>query len=189
MNIILFGPPGAGKGTQAKILEREYGFKQLSTGDMLRAQIAEGTELGLQAKTVMDQGRLVSDEIVIGMIRSYVESGACVKGAVFDGFPRTIAQAEALDLMLSDLGRTIDIVVELQVEDEQLIARIQNRAHEEGRSDDTLKAFKVRLDAYRNYAADVLPYYQGKGIRRPVNGMQSVECVSEDLHAVLERDA
>ncbi len=186
MNIILFGPPAAGKGTQAKILEKEYGLKHLSTGDMLRAQIAEKTELGLQAKAVMDTGALVSDEIVIGMIRSYVESSSCVKGAVFDGFPRTVAQAKALDIMLSKCGKSIDKVIELQIEDDQLIGRIQKRALEEGRSDDTIEALKVRLDAYRSYAAEVLPYYKAKHIHQILDGMKSVEIVSQDLHTLID---
>lgn len=185
MNIILFGPPGAGKGTQAKILEEEYGLKQLSTGDMLRAEISGETDLGLEMKVIMDQGKLVPDEIVIRMIRAYVDSEVCSKGAVFDGFPRTQAQAQALDAMLAECGKKIDKVIELQVDDNALISRIQKRAKEEGRSDDNVEAFKVRLDAYRNYSAEVLPYYEEKGLHTQLDGMQDIESVSEALRAIV----
>lgn len=187
MNIILFGPPGAGKGTQAKILEQEYGLKQLSTGDMLRAQIAEGTELGVKAKTVMDAGNLVSDDIVIGMIRSYVASDVCLSGAIFDGFPRTVSQAEALDDMLSECGKSIDLVIELQVDDHDLIERIKGRAKKEGRADDTVDAFKVRLEAYREYSAAVLPYYKAQNLHVSVDGGQPIDAVSAQLRAILKK--
>ncbi len=159
MNIILFGPPASGKGTQAKIIEKEYGLKQLSTGDMLRNEIHNQTDLGMKMKSIMDEGKLVPDEIVIEMIRGYVESDACAKGAIFDGFPRTVAQAEALDAMLEKCGgKKIDQVIELQVEDDTLVGRVEKRAKEEFRDDDTVDAFKVRLGLYRDYSADVLPY-------------------------------
>ena len=185
MNIILFGPPGAGKGTQAKILEQEYGLKQLSTGDMLRAEIAGETDLGKEMKVIMDQGKLVPDEIVIRMIKSYVDSDVCAKGAIFDGFPRTEAQAEALDAMLSECGKQIDKVIEMQVDDAALISRIEKRAQEEGRSDDNVEAFKVRLSAYRDYSAEVLPYYKGKNLHTSLDGMRSIEAVTEQLRALL----
>ena len=185
MNIILFGPPGAGKGTQAKILEDDYGYKHLSTGDMLRAQIAQGTKLGLEAKKIMDAGGLVSDAIVIGMIKSYIEDGSCAKGALFDGFPRTQAQAVALDNMLAGSDMAIDQVIELQVPDEDLVARIRKRAEEEGRSDDTIDAFKKRLAAYRSYSAEVLPYYKENGIHKVVNGLQPIEDVTVTIKAFL----
>lgn len=187
MDIILFGPPGAGKGTQAKILENAYGFKQLSTGDMLRAQITAGTKLGLQAKEVMDRGELVSDDIVIGMIKSYIDSPECAKGSIFDGFPRTEAQAVALDNMLAQSNRSIDIVIEMQVSDDMLIDRILSRAKIEGRSDDNAEAFKKRLAAYRSYSTEVLPYYQGKGLVEAIDGTQSVESVTHAIKSILEK--
>ena len=187
MNIILFGPPGAGKGTQAKILEKEYGLKQLSTGDMLRAEIAGETDLGKEMKVIMDQGKLVPDEIVIRMIKSYVDSDVCEKGSVFDGFPRTVSQAEALDKMLADIGKSIDTVIELQVDDTALVTRIQKRAKKEGRSDDTVGAFKVRLEAYRQYSGAVLPYYKAQNLHCSVNGTQAIAVVSDDLRAILKK--
>lgn len=186
MNIILFGPPGAGKGTQAKKLESLYGYKHLSTGDMLRAQIAEGTPLGLKAKEVMDRGELVSDEIVIGMIKSYIDAGDCLKGAIFDGFPRTEAQAVALDNMLDQCEQGIDIVIEMDVDDNLLVDRILKRAKEEGRSDDNVEAFKTRLAAYRSYSGEVLPYYKDKNVHIRIDGTGTIDEVTEELRNCLE---
>lgn len=185
MNIIFFGPPGAGKGTQAKIIEDKYGLKQLSTGDMLRAEVAEGTELGNQAKAIMDRGELVSDEIVIGMIAALVDSPECAKGVIFDGFPRTQAQAIALDSMLGERGHKINLVLELKVDDGALVERIEKRAKEEGRSDDTVDALKTRLAQYRSYSAEVLPYYQAQGDVPVIDGMKSVDEVTVQIEAVL----
>ncbi|MEM9468751.1 MAG: adenylate kinase [Pseudomonadota bacterium] len=186
MNIIFFGPPGAGKGTQAKIMEEKYGLKQLSTGDMLRAEVSEGTELGLQAKAIMDRGELVSDQIVIGMIAGRVDSPECVKGVIFDGFPRTQAQAEALDVMLQERGQKIDLVLELKVDDGALIERIEKRAIEEGRSDDTVEALKNRLAQYNSYSAEVLPYYRAQANVPEVDGMKSIEDVTAQIEAIVE---
>ena len=144
MNVIFFGPPGAGKGTQAKIIEERYGMKQLSTGDMLREEVSKGTPLGLEAKKLIDEGQLVADEIVIGMIAKRIDSPECAKGAIFDGFPRTKAQAKALDDMLAERGQKIDMVLELKVDDGALVSRIEKRAKEEGRSDDNVEALKKR---------------------------------------------
>lgn len=188
LNVIFFGPPAAGKGTQAKIIEDKYGLKQLSTGDMLRAQVAEGTELGKQAKAIMDEGKLVSDEIVIGMIADSmdrVKDNKRIKGFIFDGFPRTNAQAQALDIMLGDRKEQIDMVLELQVDDAALLARIKKRAEEEGRSDDTVDAMKVRLDQYRQYSAIVLPYYQIQDNVYAIDGMRNVEEVTLQIEAIL----
>lgn len=187
-NIIFFGPPAAGKGTQAKIIEQAHNLRQLSTGDMLRAQVAEGTELGLQAKAIMDSGKLVSDEIVIGMIADSMERNKKAKGFIFDGFPRTTAQAQALDAMLAERGEKIDMVLELQVDDSALLSRIEKRAKEEGRSDDTVDAMKVRLEQYRSYSAEVLPYYKTKEIVYGVDGMRSIDEVTIQIEAVLEQD-
>jgi adenylate kinase len=187
-NLIFFGPPAAGKGTQAKIMEQKYGLKQLSTGDMLRAQIAEGTELGQQAKAIMDAGNLVSDNIVIGMISDNMEKNKKAKGFIFDGFPRTLAQAQALDEMLIERGEQIDMVLELLVDDEALLARIQKRAAEEGRADDTVEAMKTRLKLYRDYSAEVLPYYTKRNITMKVDGMRPIDEVTMQIEAVLADD-
>ncbi len=187
-NVIFFGPPAAGKGTQAKIIETKYGLKQLSTGDMLRAQIAEGTTLGKQAKEIMDAGKLVSDEIVIGMIADNMEKNPQAKGFIFDGFPRTNTQAQALDTMLKERGEKINLVLELQVDDEALLERIKKRAIEEGRSDDTVDAMKVRLEQYRDYSAVVLPYYQAQEAVITIDGMRPVEEVTMQVEAILADD-
>lgn len=184
MNIIFFGPPGAGKGTQAKIIEDKYGLKQLSTGDMLRAEVSEGTELGRQAKEIMDRGELVSDEIVIGMIAARVDSPECSKGVIFDGFPRTEAQATALDVMLAERGQKIDMVLELLVDDEALVARIEKRALEEGRSDDNVEALKNRLAQYRSYSAEVLPYYRAQSDVPAVDGMKPIDEVTAQIESI-----
>lgn len=188
LNVIFFGPPAAGKGTQAKIIEEKYGLKQLSTGDMLRAQVAEGTELGKQAKAIMDAGKLVSDEIVIGMIADSMDKAPKAKGFIFDGFPRTQAQAQALDMMLKDRGEQIDMVLELQVEYDALLERIEKRAKEEGRSDDTVDAMKVRIDQYKDYSAVVLPYYTVQDIVQPIDGMRSINEVTMQIEAILSED-
>lgn len=188
LNVIFFGPPAAGKGTQAKIIEGKYGLKQLSTGDMLRAQIAAGTALGKQAKEIMDAGQLVSDEIVIGMIADSMDKASKAKGFIFDGFPRTYAQAEALEDMLKERGQQIDIVLELKVDDTALLKRIEKRAKEEGRSDDTVDAMKVRLDQYRAYSQAVLPYYKSKDIVSPIDGMRPVDEVTMQIEAILAED-
>lgn len=187
-NVIFFGPPAAGKGTQAKIIEQKYGLKQLSTGDMLRAQVAEGTELGKQAKEIMDSGKLVSDEIVIGMIADSMDRAKGAKGFIFDGFPRTTAQAEALDEMLKDRSEKIDMVLELQVDDKALLARIKKRAKEEGRSDDTVDALKTRIEQYRSYSAEVLPYYQANNDVFAIDGMRNIDEVTLQIEAILAED-
>lgn len=187
-NVVFFGPPAAGKGTQAKIIEQKYGLKQLSTGDMLRAQVAEGTELGKQAKAIMDAGQLVSDEIVIGMMSDCMDKDSKAKGFIFDGFPRTTAQAKALDDMLKDRGQKIDMVLELQVDDSALLERIQKRAIEEGRSDDTVEAMKTRLKQYRNYSAEVLPYYKEQGDVMAIDGMRAIDEVTMQIEAIMGED-
>ena len=148
MNLVLFGPPGAGKGTQAKILQEKRGLPQLSTGDMLRAAVAAKTALGKQVEAILAKGDLVSDEIVIGIIAQRYDQPDCAKGAVFDGFPRTIAQAEALDRMLAERKKQIDVVVELRVDERILLARVEQRIKESGgvtRADDTPETLKARL--------------------------------------------
>ena len=187
MNIILFGPPGAGKGTQAELLVQSRGMVQLSTGDMLRAAIAAGTELGLQAKEIMDAGKLVSDDIMIGMIAERMEADDCKNGVILDGFPRTVAQAQALDAMFADKGISLDSVIEIRVDENALFARIEKRAAETGgaRSDDNAEVLAARLKVYHDNTAPVLPYYEDKGQLVTIDGMQSVEGVNKQIEACL----
>ena len=187
MNIILLGPPGAGKGTQAKMLVSEYGLVQLSTGDMLRAAIAQGTELGLKAKAIMDAGDLVADDIILGMIRERLQSDECANGVILDGFPRTVVQAEGLDEMLAEIGMGINHVIEIKVDEAALFARIENRANETGgaRSDDTAEVLEKRLKVYHESTAPILPYYRGKGNMSVVDGMMSIADVSSAIKEIL----
>ena len=187
MNIILFGPPGAGKGTQAELLVQSRGMVQLSTGDMLRAAIAAGTELGLQAKEIMDAGKLVSDDIMIGMIAERMEADDCKNGVILDGFPRTVAQAQALDAMFTDKGISLDSVIEIRVDENALFARIEKRAAETGgaRSDDNAEVLAARLKVYHDNTAPVLPYYEDKGQLVTIEGMQPVEEVNKQIEACL----
>lgn len=192
MNIILLGPPGAGKGTQAKKLEDKYGLKQLSTGDMLRAEIAAGTDLGVQAKQIIDRGDLVSDDIIIGMISSRTEQDDCQNGVIFDGFPRTVAQAEALESMLSDKGQRIDAVIELKVDEEALVGRLENRiaemkaASQEVRSDDNAETLRHRLATFREQTAPIIPFFADKDMLRTVDGMQAIDAVEAAIDAVID---
>lgn len=178
MNLILFGPPAAGKGTQAKRLVSEKGMVQLSTGDMLRAAISSGSELGKQVEGIMQRGELVSDEIVIALIEERLDETEKAGGAIFDGFPRTLAQAEALDAMLAGRGARIDLVIRLKVDDQALMERIAMRYAETGRPDDNPESFKVRLGAYNDQTAPLLPYYQGQNKLVEVNGMEAIEAVA-----------
>ena len=187
MNIILLGPPGAGKGTQAEKLVADHGLVQLSTGDMLRQAIADGTELGMKAKAIMDAGDLVADDIILDMIRERLESDECANGVILDGFPRTVAQAEGLDAMLGEIGMAIDHVIEMQVDEAALFARIETRAKETGgaRSDDNAEVLKKRLEVYHDSTAPILPYYRGKGNMSVVDGMMSIEDVAAAIKEIL----
>ena len=188
MNLIMFGPPGAGKGTQAKRIQDRYQIKQLSTGDMLRGEVASGSELGQKLKKVMDAGELVSDDLIIEIIGNCITQPECEKGFILDGFPRTVAQAEALDDMLQNMARQIDHVVVLNVDDEELVARIIKRAEESGeaRSDDNEETVRNRLVVYNEQTAPLLPYYEAKGLIRNVDGMASIDDVSGEIEAILD---
>ena len=187
MNIILFGPPGAGKGTQAQKLVEEHGMVQLSTGDMLRAAIADGTELGMKAKAIIDRGDLVSDDIMVGMINDRMSQDDCKAGVILDGFPRTVAQAQALDAMFDDKDIDLAHVIEIQVDENALLARIEKRASETGgeRADDNADILAKRLQVYHDNTAPVLPYYKAKEKLKTVDGMRSIDEVSQQIKVIL----
>ncbi|MCX7328643.1 MAG: adenylate kinase [Hyphomicrobiales bacterium] len=191
MRLILLGPPGAGKGTQAARLVDQYGIPQLSTGDMLRAAVAAGTPVGQKAKAVMDSGGLVSDEIVIGIIADRISEPDASKGFILDGFPRTVAQAVALDTMLRERGVSLNAVVELRVDQSKLVDRIMRRAAEAKaagqpvRKDDDPEVFKTRLEAYNRDTAVVAPYYAKRGQLTVIDGMQPVDDVTAALAKAL----
>lgn len=214
MNIILLGPPGAGKGTQARLIEERQGLIQLSTGDMLRAAVAAGSETGKRAKAIMDAGKLVPDEVVIGIIADRIAMPDCRNGVIFDGFPRTLVQAAALDKLLAERGLSIDAVVEMRVEDDVLVDRISGRytcakcgegyhdTHKrpakagvcdkcgskdfKRRADDNAETVRTRLLAYYKETAPLIGYYFCKGSLRPVDGMAEIDEVTSSIAAVLD---
>ncbi|TCS62071.1 adenylate kinase [Varunaivibrio sulfuroxidans] len=213
MNLILLGPPGAGKGTQAKRLEESLNIVQLSTGDMLRAEVASGSALGQQAKEVMQSGGLVSDELIINMISSRIDQDDCKNGFILDGFPRTTAQAEALDTMLSDKSLKIDHVIEIKVDDDAMVERVTGRytcakcgagyhdsfqkPKQDGvcdkcggtefkrRADDNAETVRARLDAYHEQTAPIAGYYAGKGVLKSVDGMAAIDEVTRQLNEIV----
>ncbi len=191
MNIILLGPPGAGKGTQAQILVDARQMVQLSTGDMLREARTSGTEMGKIVADVMDRGDLVTDEIVIGLIREKLEAGGDHGGYIFDGFPRTLAQADALGALLDELGMKLDAVIEMQVDDEVLVQRILGRAEEARaagkpvRADDNEESLRIRLMAYYKQTSPLIGYYHAKGDLRSVDGLGEIAEVAGEIKALL----
>ena len=213
MNIILLGPPGAGKGTQARMLEEKHGMVQVSTGDMLRASIKRGEPLGLEAKAIMEAGKLVPDDLMIRMIEDRIGRPDCAPGFILDGFPRTVPQAEALDRMLAAHGKKLDSVIELQVDEAALIERVSGRFtcascgegyHDKFRTpkqtgvcdacggkeftrrvDDNAETMKARLKAFRDQTAPILPYYREKGLLKSVDGMAPMPEVQNALVALL----
>ena len=193
MNLILLGPPGAGKGTQAKKLEEKFGLCQLSTGDMLRAEMAAGTDLGKKVKAIVDSGALVTDDIMIEMIAKRVEQADCKNGVIFDGFPRTVAQAEALDTMLSEKGRPLTAVIELKVDESILVGRLHTRiaqAKAEGkevRADDNEETLRKRLGVFHAQTEPIIPYYRNKNMLQSVDGMLPVDEVETQIDAILKR--
>ncbi|MEQ8402052.1 MAG: adenylate kinase [Roseitalea porphyridii] len=192
MRLILLGPPGAGKGTQAQILVDRYSIPQLSTGDMLRAAVAAGTEVGQRAKAIMDAGELVSDDIVNAIVSERIDAPDCADGFILDGYPRTLAQADATEKMLADKGLELDAVIELTVDDKALVGRIVKRAEDAAaagqpvRKDDNPEVFDERLREYYKKTAPLVGYYHAKGKLRPVDGMASIEGVTEQIQGVLD---
>lgn len=193
MNLILLGPPGAGKGTQAKRLEEKFGLCQLSTGDMLRAEMAAGSDLGKKVKAIVDSGILVTDEIMIELISTRIEHADCKNGVIFDGFPRTVAQAEALDKMLTEKGRPLSAVIELKVDENALVNRLHNRiaqtkaSGQPARADDNEETLRKRLTIFRDQTAPIIPYYKNKGMLQTIDGMLPVEEVAAEINDILAK--
>ena len=190
MNIVLFGAPGAGKGAQAERIASLYGMVHLSTGEMLRSAISSGSDLGVRAKDIIDRGELISDDIIVKIVDARIDEDDCEKGVILDGFPRTVAQAEALNEMFADKGRTLDHVIEIEVDELALFARIENRASERrrtgtARSDDSAEILRRRLAVYRKNSAPLLPYYRAKGLLRSVDGMASIKGVAAQIDNLL----
>lgn len=187
LNIVLFGPPGSGKGTQSAKLVEKYGLIQLSTGDLLRGEIKEGTELGLQAKKLMDAGQLVPDEVVIGMIRGKLDSNPQAKGFIFDGFPRTVAQAEALDNLLEERNERIAKMLALEVPNAELITRLLLRGKDSGRADDQNEdVIKNRINVYNNETLPVANYYKAQGKFTSIEGVGEIDEIFEKLCAQID---
>ncbi len=187
LNIVLFGPPGSGKGTQSEKIIGRYGLAHFSTGDMLRAELAAETALGLKAKSVMEKGELVPDEVILGMIRNRISAQKDARGFIFDGFPRTVAQAEALDKLLNELGMQINVMLGLEVDRQELINRLLKRGKEQGRSDDNLETIENRIRVYEEQTFPVMGYYREQGKYRAVEGVGSIEDIFSRLTGIIEK--
>ena len=187
LNVLLLGPQGAGKGTQAKRISAEYGIPQIASGEILRAEMAAGTELGQRVQEVYDRGDLVSDDLMIELIRNRLEQPDTEAGFILDGFPRTTVQAEALDSMFSDIGRSFNVAFALQIPDEVAFERLRRRAEVEGRADDTDEAIKRRLDNYHRETEPLIEHYRTRGNLVPVRGHRTENEVFADIQAALEQ--
>ncbi len=187
LNIVLFGPPGSGKGTQAEKLIEKYNLIHISTGDLLRSEVAAQTELGKQAKAIMDKGELVSDAIVIGMIRNKINENKNASGFIFDGFPRTVEQARELRNILTHYNESISVVVSLEVGREELVKRLLNRGKETGRSDDNMETINNRIDVYEHQTVPVTYYYDKSKLHVPVDGIGSVDKIFERICKVVDQ--
>ena len=190
MKLILLGPPGSGKGTQAQRLEQRHGYIQLSTGDMLRAAIAAGTDIGQRVKDIMARGDLVPDDVVVKIISERIDEPDCAKGFILDGFPRNLTQAEALDMMLENKNMQLDCVVEIAVDDRILISRIEKRASETvggPRDDDNAESLKKRLVVYHEQTAPLIEYYKNRGVLKSIDGMADIDDVSKQIEEVLKQ--
>ena len=186
-NIVIFGAPGSGKGTQSKMIVGRYGFDYISTGDMLRQAISQGNELGKTAKEYIDRGQLVPDDLIVRLIADFLDDKHGSKGVIFDGFPRTIKQAEALKTMLNERGTDIHILLDLQVEDDELVARLLERGKISGRSDDNPETIKARLDVYHTQTAPLATYYIGEGKHVAIKGVGQIEDIFERIAEAIDR--
>ena len=189
INVLLLGPQGAGKGTQGRLISAEYGVPHIGTGDMLRAAVAEGSELGRQAEPLLNAGQLVPDEIMIGLIRERLAQEDARLGFVLDGIPRTARQAEELDAMLDEIGRPLRIVFELQLSEGVSLERLRRRAEQEGRTDDTPETIRTRLRLYREQTEPLVEYYRARGILVGIDADRSVEEVFAEIQTALETPA
>lgn len=186
-NIVIFGAPGSGKGTQSKMIVERYGFDYISTGDMLRQAISQGSELGRTAKEYIDRGQLVPDDLIVRLIADFLDDKRGSKGVIFDGFPRTIKQAEALKTMLNERGTDIHILLDLQVEDDELVDRLIERGKISGRSDDNPETIKARLDVYHTQTAPLATYYIGEGKHVAIKGVGQIEDIFERIAEAIDR--
>ena len=185
-NIVIFGAPGSGKGTQSEMIIRKYNFKHFSTGDILRKQIIDQTELGKIAKTFIDQGKLVTDELIIDMLAKELDSAKDVSGIIFDGFPRTYAQAEALKKLLNQKGADVTVMLNIQVDDDELIKRLLERGKISGRSDDNLETIIKRIQTYYERTTPVIDFYKREGTAVDIKGMDSVEGVFASISETID---
>ena len=186
-NIVIFGAPGSGKGTQSKMIVERYGFDYISTGDMLRQAISQGSELGRTAKEYIDRGQLVPDDLIVRLIADFLAGKHGSKGVIFDGFPRTLKQAEALKTMLNERGTDIHILLDLQVEDDELVDRLIERGKISGRSDDNPETIKARLDVYHTQTAPLATYYIGEGKHVAIKGIGQIEDIFERIAEAIDR--